>query len=90
MKTLEQTQPISPTEEKIRILRLKEFVPLNLDLAYYADKLNRTPGAISQALNGHRNTKTLLARINRHNNWLENKYAHKSVKKNQVIIENGN
>jgi hypothetical protein len=74
MKVLKETQtPLDPLEEKIRIMRLGK------SLTYYAERLNRTVGAISQALSGHPNTDKLLARIHKHSNWLESQTKEKQV-----------
>lgn len=88
MKTENQTQPLTPTEEKIRILQLEEQLPYKLTNEYYAEKLNRTHGAISQALNGYPNTSTLLARIHRHNDWIEKKLRErKELKQKKILVQ---
>lgn len=91
MKTIEETQA-NHTEEKVRIIRLEQELSFKLSNTYYAEKLNRTQGAISQALNGLPNTTKLLARINRHNNWLEKKIKERKarllIQKNNLIPEN--
>jgi len=81
MQDINQTPALSPTEEKIRILKLQEELSFTLTTNYYAKRLNRTRGAISQALNGFPNTKILLARIHRHNDWLEKKIKDRKNKK---------
>lgn len=73
VKELQETI-IDPTQERIRIITLSKLIGKKLTNEYYADKLNRTNGAISQALSGYPNSSKLLVRINRHNNWLEKKY----------------
>lgn len=88
MKTENQTRLLSPTDERIRIIRLEEELPFKLTNEYYADKLNRTHGAISQALNGYPNTSTLFARIHRHNDWLEKKIKErKELKQQKILVE---
>lgn len=88
MKIDEEIQQLSPLETKLRILKLNEELPFKLTNNYYAKKLNRSNGAIAQALNGYRFTGKLLARINRHNDWLERKIQQRkeqlSNKLNQI------
>jgi hypothetical protein len=94
METNTQIQTMQTgRDERIRIIKLEEFIPFKLSTGYYAKKLNRSHGAISQALNDYPKCKILLTRIVRHNNWLENKYVNKkkpSVQKDQLIESNGN
>ena len=61
-------------DEKIRAVVLKK------KNKYYAKKLNRTPGAISQAFSGL--LETLLKRITTHNNYLERKIVAKKSRGN--------
>lgn len=80
MKDGKETQTLSPFEEKVRILNLSNLFGKKLTNRYYAKKLNRTDGAISQALNGFPNSTKTLDRIHRHNNWLEKQIQKRKIK----------
>lgn len=65
--TPQTEKQLDPLEEKIRIIRLGKTQ------LYYAKKLKRTKGAISQALSVPTINPVLLARIARHSDYLERK-----------------
>ena len=80
MKDKKETQTIDPFLEKIRILNLSNRLGKKFTNRYYAEKLNRTDGAISQALNGYPNSIEILKRIHRHNDWLERQNSKRKLK----------
>lgn len=61
---------INPNEYELERIRMRR---LGKTQDYYAKKLNRTQGLVSQALSGTPGTKKFFDRIVRHNDWLESR-----------------
>lgn len=77
-----EKQTLAPLDIRIRIMKMQEsgdYSMLEKAGQYLADKLNRSEGAISNALNDK--SPVLLARIAQHLDWLESKRMKKQTGK---------